>query len=709
MGAVMRARLLLRVLALLGMMLSACAHVPNNRYGVKSLEFEGMEQLDADALKTCLTTSPRERVGFELGAPMPSTCGQPPFAGKRWHVRLWTWGIADWPLYDHLAFERDQERILRWYEARGFHAARVVRVATDPPEARDRDTIDGKASEPGCKRLGKDQGCAVKLRVYVEEGPPTLIKGLTVRGLTSLPPELQEELAEDTKLHLHDRFDEANYEAEKQRLDSELRERGYALTAVHGQVRIDRVAQSASIELEVKPGPRCKFGKVHVSGAPDFLEASVRAITLIDEGDPFSLATLQSAQRAVFSSGGFMSVSVEPVLPKSGNVIDVSVVVTPARKHRPGVGFGVQAGIVTRGDTWEPMSIPQWDVHLIAKYSQERFLNGARRLSLEERAAMIMQEPFPGFTTPRYGNELRAQLRQANSIEARTALLVSAAYIWGPDSFDTFFRHRVDTGISLERRFLREERLFVSAGFKNSVYRVPDGELTQDGEPAPASYLLSYFFQRTRLDYRDNEARPHKGFMLQTELQEGGLGSLSSWRYLRSTPDLRFYIPLPYEITFALRFAVGMYFIFKADTKLDTQSQTLGPRDNRLRGGGATSNRGFLPGELGDGPDGGTRRWESSAELRLPVTTNLGVVGFFDAGDVSKKETFRWKYPQASAGFGLRYHTLVGPVRLDVAWRIKDMQVFGPDERDPGGEQTTVDFGFAKLHGAIHLTIGESF
>ena len=138
-------------------------------------------------------------------------------------------------------------------------------------------------------------------------------------------------------------------------------------------------------------------------------------------------------------------------------------------------------------------------------------------------------------------------------------------------------------------------------------------------------------------------------------------------------------------------------------------SRDLGPRDLRLRGGGATSNRGFLPGELGDGSDGGTRRWEASCELRVPLTDAFGMVGFFDAGDVSRKPKFRWDHPQASAGFGLRYFTLIGSIRVDVAWRIQDMQVFGPDERDPGGEQSQVDFGFAELDGAIHFTLGESF
>jgi hypothetical protein len=52
---------------------------------------------------------------------------------------------------------------------------------------------------------------------------------------------------------------------------------------------------------------------------------------------------------------------------------------------------------------------------------------------------------------------------------------------------------------------------------------------------------------------------------------------------------------------------------------------------------------------------------------------------------------------------------VIGAIRVDLAWRIEDMQVYGPDERDPGGELSEVDFGFATMDGAIHFTLGESF
>lgn len=691
------------------LVVSACAHVPPSRYGVKSFTLEGMKKLDDHALAVCLATAERERAGFSLGIRPPPECNHPPFDQRVKQVRLWPKQLEDWPLFDRGAFADDHDRILGWYAARGFHEARITAESVDPPRAAQRDTIDPAAPDPGCTRLDDDEGCIVNLRVAIDEGPETLITATEVRGLDALPASLRRALSDTPALRPGRRFDETIYEQEKQRILNELHERGYAVAKIAGQVRVDVAAHTAHVVLLVEPGPICRFGEVTVDGAPPYLEGGIRAMTAISRGDRFNLRAIQTAQRAVFASGGFLSVSVQPLLPERGDTVDVKVTVVPARKHRAGVGVGIQAGIVTRGDTWDPVSVPQWDVHLVAKYTQQRVANGLRTLVLEDRPAMIVQSPFPSVTTPRFGNELRAQLRQAQAFDPRAVLQLAGAYVWGPDPYDTFFRHRVDSGIGIERPFLPQDRLFVTLGLKNSVYRVPGGEITMEGTEPPADSLLTYFYGRIRFDYRDNPARPHYGLMVQTEVQVGGIEPISSWRYLRSTPDLRFYVPLPLHATLAFRFALGIYAVFEADSRLDDLSRRLGPRDYRLRGGGATSNRGWLPGELGDGPDGGARRWETSGELRFPVTPNLSVCGFFDAGDVSKETKFRWNYPQASSGFGLRYHTLIGPLRLDFAWRIKNMQVYGPDERDPGGEQSTIDFGFAKMSGAIHLTIGESF
>jgi len=159
----------------------------------------------------------------------------------------------------------------------------------------------------------------------------------------------------------------------------------------------------------------------------------------------------------------------------------------------------------------------------------------------------------------------------------------------------------------------------------------------------------------------------------------------------------------------AARFALGSLHIFNAGEDLDAESQELGPQAYRLRGGGAQSNRGFLPGQLGDSLQGGIRSWEASLELRIPLSKDFSIVGFGDVGDVhgslTGKSHFRFDHPNTSFGGGLRYRTIVGPLRLDVGYRPKKLQ--RADDSEPENDQSGL--GKYKFRGAIHLTIGEAF
>ncbi len=693
-------------------MLAACGDVPANRYGIDRIRLEGMETMDEDALRACLSISERPRAGLNFAVQSAGSCGEAPFDAGRTELRLWAWPWTEWPLFDRVALTQDLRRIERWYAARGFHGAEVEEVVVLPEAALSDDTLPAEEPEPSCERLSDDEGCSVEVTIRIQEGAPTLLTEITLRGHESLPSSLRRTIEGAVELEVGERFDEATYDATKRAIAAALAEEGYARARILGEARVDRPNRTARVDLHVESGPLCTFGELHIEGADDLPLGPIADATRIDPGEEFSLHDVQEAQKAVFGLGAFSGVVVEPMLETDANpdpsVIDVRVTVTPARRHRFGLGGGVQSGVVTRGDS-EPISVPLWDLHLKAQYENRNMLGGLRRLRLEERPRMIIQEPFPSFDRPRFGNVLSAELRQPGFLEARTTLVAGAEHEFGPDPFDTFFRHRVDGRLSVERNFW-QHRIFASLGWRASFYRVPSDELTNAGEEPPSDYDLMYLEQVVRLDLRDDPNRPHAGFFMQLRAQEAGFFLRSSWDYVRLTPDVRAYIPLPKRITIAARFAMGMYFIRGVDPDIDETSAALGPRDLRIRGGGASSNRGYLAGRLGDGTDGGTRRWEASLEMRFPVTADLGAVLFADVGDVSRDPNFRFDHPQTSVGLGLRYFTIVGPIRFDIAWQIRDLAVVGNDERIRStSDDTEVNFGLFRFPGAYHISIGESF
>lgn len=683
-----------------------CAKIPPTRYGIDEVQVLGAEHVNPEELKVCLATKERYRLDFVLGLNEVGRCGEPPFADRAPpQFELWSWPWADWPLLDVVALQQDRERVKRWYAARGFHSARVTEIAVEPPQAQEDDTLP-EGRDPGCERRRGDQGCMVKVSFTVDEGPPTLIADIEIEGLDNMPDALRERLRQANELEIGGRFDEAVFDESRQRMRDVFGSEGFALAEVQGVARVDPDAEQAWITYSLEQGPKCVFGEVVVEDAGHLPTKPIVAATLIKPGEPYDSDDLRDAQRAIIGLGSVAAATVQPILPKQGNVIDVRVRITPARKQGFGLGAGIQAGELET--LTESISVPQWDLHLLGRYQHRNLFGGMRQLLIEEKPRMIFLRQFPGATTPRFGNDLRAEFRQPGFIEPRLALLVNAAYIYGPDPFDTFFRHRIDTGLAVERDFF-EGKLYLRLGIVNSVFRVPAGEVTYNGMPAPSDSVVTYFQQIIRLDFRNDLVRPHKGAMLLLDVQEAGYILPSSWDYIRLVPEVRFYIPLPAHITIATRFMLGMYFITSASEKLDSLQQTLGPRDLRLRGGGASSNRGFPPGLLGDGLEGGARRWLASIELRVPVTKIITAAGFMDMGDVHQGDTFRFDYPQAASGFGLRFFTLVGVIRLDFAWKIPSLQVLVPvDERvvDVNSDGEPISRGGKFV---LNLTIGQPF
>ena len=97
-----------------------------------------------------------------------------------------------------------------------------------------------------------------------------------------------------------------------------------------------------------------------------------------------------------------------------------------------------------------------------------------------------------------------------------------------------------------------------------------------------------------------------------------------------------------------------------------------------------------------------TRIWvlreaKSSAELRIRLGGSLGLVGFFDLGNVTQGGGFGFGEPHPAAGVGLRYLTVIGAIRFDLGFRLKS-----PDGVDS-------QLFLLKSPGAMHLTIGEAF
>jgi len=93
-------------------------------------------------------------------------------------------------------------------------------------------------------------------------------------------------------------------------------------------------------------------------------------------------------------------------------------------------------------------------------------------------------------------------------------------------------------------------------------------------------------------------------------------------------------------------------------------------------------------------PRGGDADIVLNAELRTPVRGSIGAVLFADAGNVFARATdVSLTNLLGSVGFGVRYRSPIGPIRVDVGFKL-DRRIMG---------------GVLEPRSAIHFSIGQAF
>jgi outer membrane protein assembly factor BamA len=700
------------LLGALALCLSACASVPKKEYGVRQLDIDGMRGLDEQALKVCLVTQAREHFVLTPGAAGETECGVPPFDDGGLPIELWAWPWSDWPRYDEAVFDRDVSRVERWYKARGYYDAHVTKVTRTPDEREHK----------------------IDLAISVQENEPVLVERIDVFGIEALEPRLHARLLGASALRKNERFDEALYDESKRVMIAELREAAYAQASVVGTVNVDPRRHRAQVSFTLVLGRRFRFGHVTVEGQGSLPARPIWGAAEITEGGPYQPSVLEDAKRAVYDLGPFASVEIQEHPRLNEGLIDIVIKVVPGRRFRTGIGAGMLVG--SDPTTLTPTdasgdSLVQWDLHLLGRLEYRNFLGGMRRISIEDRPRLIFGTRFPTAGDRSLGNLLTVNFRQPAFIEARTSFGTILRWDKGPDPFTGVFRSDLLASAGPERDFFAGKLRIASTININAF--LPDSSKSNSSPyfAAYPKYFATYMQHSAVLDLRDAPREPHRGAYFGLSVQHAGYFLPSDWDYVRITPDVRAYFRLPFGFVLAARARVGIMEITSSDIPVDPAKDTygvqqrlrdLGPLRQRLRGGGNNSVRGYAPNTLGDVTafgnvidSGGLRQWESSLELRAPITTSFGAVLFTDVGDVSRTKQFRFQFPQTTFGFGLRYRTIIGPLRLDVGFAPPSLQYIG-DQRPvrqfigDGGEvspfhESTL-FG---ARGAVHFTIGEAF
>lgn len=635
-------------------------------------------------------------------------------------------------LFDPPSLLRDVVRLERFYRDEGFPDVSVTYDAV-------LDTADN----------------AVDVTYVIEEGRPLVLDTVRVShpsgaGMTDLlPTELHaawEEFERELAAEHGERLSSGLRAQVRDRVVNWLRDRGYPFpTASVVAEPTDSLngGDGMRLTVTVDPGGRMRVGSVTVTGNRRLEPHVLRREVPLEEGDWFSRARLAEGQSELFGLD-LVRVAVTGTEPDStrSDQVDVSLRVTESSLHllsgRTGwsMGSGISADL---------------------SWSHRNFRGGARTLEVSTLARTGLLAP-EATEARRYG--LSVSLRQPWLFHHRVEGVVRPFVEYRDDLRDESVQfggdmsalYRMGSRRNFTLRYSLTSRRVIRAGA--GVVLGQETDLvnllatldTLDLDRRTSSFSATGRWARASSSGTDAAREPDWSVFASTEL--AGPGGLSTVEYGKAVGEATGLLPLGTGISLRGRIGGGTVMPFGGSVPAPDGSNRLETyfklRDAVLTAGGSQDVRGWGSDLLGPkAPDvvvsdegtvssarylplGGLARWTGSFQVEVPLPflgRPHGLHTFLDAGRVWTPDTrflptdqplipdqlgdeVRW-----GTGLGVSLGTPVGPVQLDVGYKLNPSLL---DVRDPA------DVGQALIDGEpirdvpardirrwhLHLSIG---
>ncbi len=393
------------------------------------------------------------------------------------------------------------------------------------------------------------------------------------------------------------------------------------------------------------------------------------------------------------------------------------------RSIKPGVGFTTDFRDLPQSEKDKGLATLPFAAFLIS-WQSKNFLGGARKLQVSGQVSKgFQQDRFfanfmqakvtfrqPSFHIPltrNYNNDLVVTLSgERNNTAAFDVLKYEASptLIW-----------QVTRPLSLSLTpfsFTQQQLRRTSVGYD---------------ETGPKDFFTTNTKFGATLNTSEDFFYPTGGALIYFNSDFAGFVLPSDLKFMRLSLDNRKYFRLSNRLSSAIRARAGTIIPYRTNG-----SKTVIPPSEKYYGGGPNSIRGWGIKELGIISEtdeglaygGGNSIVEAGVEVRYnlyvtrdpsEVVTGMDLAGFVDVGNVWTEYNFKNvpaelpRNPVIAVGGGMRIRTLIGPVRVDVGYKLidpKNLKVIGAD-----GTVKTIDKQLAKdiSRVAIQITLGQAF
>ena len=577
---------------------------------------------------------------------------------ERMYLQTANWLQFPHGRYSESLVRRDRESISNLYESNGFRDVKVTSRSTDA-------------------YLGKEDNLAVTLEI--QEGPQYLVSRVQVDGVEKLD---KARILAKLSSSAGQPFSEFNVAVDRDTILAEYFQNGFPRAMFEWSSKPAAQPNRVDLLFVVHEGGQQFVRQVLIN--PEGLKVTrpgmVARSLQLNPGDPLSPIAITETQRRLYDLGVFAKVDAAVENP-DGETDRKYVLYNMEEAARYSMALGLGAELARIGGCQSCLGAGQtgFSARVSLDLARNNLWGLGHSISLRTRVSTLDRRAVLSYNWPRFRNHDKLSLSFTTLFE---------------DSRDvrTFSFKREEGSVQLSQRLSKASTVF----YRYTYRRVSVDQGTLKITP----FLIPLLSQPVRvgmasfawiLDRRDDPVDPHKGIYntVDVGLAEHAFGSQIN--FVRFLVRNATYHPIGKKLVLARSTEIGDI------TAFHSMGDPLNaiPLAERFFGGGGSSHRGFPEDQAGPRdattglPLGGTALLFNQTELRFPlIGDNIGGVLFHDMGNIysslsnfslrqHQRDQQDFDYMVHAVGFGIRYRTPVGPLRVDLAYSINGPKYFG--------------------------------
>lgn len=529
--------------------------------------------------------------------------------------------------FDRTLLNVSRESIIGFYNALGYLYADVTEVK---------------------KEFLKD-GSELNLIFVVHQGPQIRIREINIAGnkVVSIS-----EIERELQIEEEDPYNTIDIGAARYRILSLYNRSGY----INAGIDVESIISSgkAYITFKITENKPSVFGKIIIRGNEKTKAKIIRREFTIKEDEPYNYEALFRTRQRLYKLGLFTDISIKPLeissFKKPGKEPDKVYkqdILVDLKEGNPGaieIGLGY-------GDYEHFRGFFDISYNNLGGYN--------RRIGLRTELSSVEKKYILNFREPWLFNKPSLPLKVFLIKENKRSINI--------DSQEVIYEiDRLSFLIGVEKEFTN--RLKGNLNYEYSLVETTDVQpgviLSKEdtGTIGISSISPSLFY-----DTRDNPFDPASGSFSGIVLKFASDAFQSESEFIKAILQSSWYFQVRKRLVLAVSLKSGVAYGFGETVDL--------PVIERFFLGGRTTVRGYAHDTLGpkgvdDTPTGGNAFALANLELRISVGKGFSVATFIDGGNIWRRARDIEPVLCYTAGVGVRYHTPVGPLRMDYGHKL---------------------------------------